>query len=131
MFAIIISNMANTSKKILLVEDDAFLAMLIQSKLQKDGFEVLISNDGPSVLPTIKKEKPALLLLDIILPGKTGFEVLEEMSAAKIKIPFMVVSNLGQKEDLDRAEKLGTLAYFVKSKMTLETLSSKINSFFG
>jgi CheY-like chemotaxis protein len=123
--------MANTSKKILLVEDDAFLAMLIQSKLQKDGFEVLISNDGPSVLPTIKKEKPALLLLDIILPGKTGFEVLEEMSAAKIKIPFMVVSNLGQKEDLDRAEKLGTLAYFVKSKMTLETLSSKINSFFG
>lgn len=131
MFAIIISNMANTSKKILLVEDDAFLAMLIQSKLQRDGFEVLISNDGPSVLPMIKKEKPALLLLDIILPGKTGFEVLEEMSAAKIKIPFMVVSNLGQKEDLDRAEKLGTLAYFVKSKMTLETLSSKINSFFG
>jgi DNA-binding response OmpR family regulator len=123
--------MANTSKKILLVEDDAFLAMLIQSKLQKDGFEVLISNDGPSVLPTIKKEKPALLLLDIILPGKTGFEVLEEMSAAKIKIPFIVVSNLGQKEDLDRAEKLGTLAYFVKSRMTLEALSSKINSFFG
>jgi DNA-binding NarL/FixJ family response regulator len=68
--------------------------------------------------------------LDIILPGKSGFEIMEELETAKIKPAFMVISNLGQNEDLERAQKHGSLAYFVKSKVNLDEIAEKLKTFF-
>lgn len=118
-------------KKILLAEDDGFLSSLLQNRLQREGFAAELIKNGLEVLPSLKRSPPDLLLLDIILPGKLGFEVLEEMRADPklAKIPFMVMSNLGQEEDIKKAKDLGAIEYFVKARFMIDDLVKRIGSF--
>ena len=117
-------------KKILIAEDDKFLANAYRVKLTKSGFEVIIAYDGEEALNFLQNQIPDIILLDLVMPKKDGFTVLEEIKKTeRLKgIPVIVASNLGQKEDIERTKSLGADDYVVKSDMTLDQIISKINA---
>lgn len=119
----------DTSKKILLVEDDQFLSSLLKSRLQRDGgFDVSLAKTGDEAVASFGIN-PDLMLLDLILPGKSGFEVLEELQLRPgIKPPVIIISNLGQDADIERARSLGAIDYFVKAKTPIDELIAKIKA---
>ena len=121
--------------KIVLIEDDANIREMYKMKLELSGYVVLTADNGTKALESIKKEKPDLILLDILLPEKDGFEVLEEIKKTtdeKIKsIPVIMLSNLSNEEDLEEAKKLGALDYFVKAKTSPREIAEKVGEFFG
>jgi DNA-binding response OmpR family regulator len=116
--------------KILIVEDDRFLRELIARKLKNEGYEVLEAVDGEEGLKKIKEEKPDLILLDLILPGIDGFEVLakakEDPNIAQI--PVIILSNLGQREEIERGLKLGAIDYLIKAHFTPGEIIEKIKN---
>lgn len=118
------------AKKILVVEDDKFLRDLTIRKLLGEGFEVLDAMDGEDGLKKIKEGKPDLVLLDLILPGIDGFEVLsrkkEDSSIASI--PVIILSNLGQKEEVEKGLKLGAIDYLIKAHFTPGEIIEKVKS---
>lgn len=118
-------------KKILLVEDDPFLSSLLKNRLLKEGFDVSLAKDGEEALEFLKLNKPDLILLDLILPKKSGFEVLEEIKKDPQfgKLSIIIVSNLGQPEDITRTLQLGAVEYFVKAKTSIDELIEKIKTF--
>ncbi len=120
-------------KKLLLVEDDPFLSSLLKARLAKEGFVVAYAADGEEALEMLRKDKPDLVLLDLILPKKSGFEVLEIMrdDPRLVKLPVMIVSNLGQESDIARGKELGAVAYFIKAKTSIDILSKEISDFFN
>jgi DNA-binding response OmpR family regulator len=118
----------NTKPYILVAEDDKFYANIYRSKFTKEGFDVLVVQNGDEVLREIKLKKPDLLLLDLIMPVKDGFEVLEalqkdeEMRGVKV----IVLSNLSQEEDTQRALKLGAKDYFVKANISIQEVIERV-----
>jgi DNA-binding response OmpR family regulator len=116
--------------KILIVEDDRFLRELIARKLRNEGYEVLEAVDGEEGLKRIKEERPDLVLLDLILPGIDGFEVLakakEDPDTAQI--PVIILSNLGQREEIERGLKLGAIDYLIKAHFTPGEIIEKIKN---
>ncbi len=121
------------AKKILVAEDDKFLGNAYRIKLTKAGFEVQLATDGQEALTALQTFIPDLILLDLVMPVKDGFAALEEIKANdKLKaIPVIVASNLGQKEDTDRAMKLGAKDFVVKSDLSLDVLIQKIHTLIG
>jgi len=115
-------------KKILIIEDDQFLRDLIEHKLIRTGYQVLNTNDGAEGLKMINEEKPALVLLDILLPSMSGWEILEKIKAdpAINKIPVLILTNLGEKEDLERGLKMGADDYIIKAHFTPNEIIDKI-----
>lgn len=116
--------------RILIIEDDKFLRDLISQKLKKEGFGILEAVDGESGLRIVAEEHPDLILLDLILPGLDGFEVLKRLkqNAGTASIPVIVLSNLGQKEDMDRARAAGAEDFMVKAHFTPGEIVSKIKA---
>ena len=114
--------------KILTIEDDKFLRELIQRKLESVGFEAPGAVDGESGLEKIKSEKPDLVLLDLVLPGVDGFEVLRisKLAPETKNIPIIIFSNLGQQEDVDKALSLGAADYLVKAHFTPNEIVEKV-----
>ncbi|HBB65114.1 MAG TPA: response regulator [Candidatus Vogelbacteria bacterium] len=115
--------------KILIVEDDEFLRSLTAKRLEKEGYVVAVAVDGESALVTAAQERPDLIFLDLLLPGLDGFEVLGKLKAnTELKVvPVVVFSNLGQKEDIERAKQLGANEFLVKANFTLDDVVLKIN----
>ncbi len=115
--------------KILIVEDDEFLRSLTAKRLEKEDYTVVAAVDGESALVTAAQEKPNLIFLDLLLPGLDGFEVLSKLKAnAELKdVPVVIFSNLGQKEDIERAKQLGASEFFIKANFTLDDVTVKIN----
>ena len=122
-------------KTVLLVEDDKFLSTLLKNRLEKEGFNILYAADGEEAINTLRENsvKPDLVLLDIILPKKNGFEVLEEIKLdLELKaLPIIIISNLGQDDDLARGKELGALQYYVKAQTSIDDLVSKVRSLTG
>ena len=121
------------NKTLLLVEDDPFLSSLLKNKFQKEGFEVILVTDGDQALNFLKTSNADLILLDIILPKKTGFEVLKEMQndpeiRAK-KLPIIIISNLGQPQDIEKGKEFGVVEYFIKAKISIDDLVGKVKNF--
>jgi DNA-binding response OmpR family regulator len=118
------------AKTILIVEDDKFLRELIAKKLQKEGYNISEAVDGEEGIKKIKTEKPDLVLLDLILPGIDGFEVLSRMKADEelAGIPVIILSNLGQREEIERGLKLGANDYMIKAHFTPREIIDKIKS---
>lgn len=117
-------------KKILIVEDDKYLANAHRVKLSKSGFEVQIAGDGDQAIQILKTFTPDLILLDLIMPNKDGFTLLSEIkqNPAWKAIPVIVTSNLSQKEDMEKAKGLGAADYLVKSNINLNDLVIKIQA---
>ncbi|OIP78220.1 MAG: hypothetical protein AUK16_00640 [Parcubacteria group bacterium CG2_30_44_11] len=118
------------NKKILLVEDDRFLSDVLTRKFTNEKCEVLHAVTGESSLEMAEREQPHMILLDLVLPGISGFDVLEKLRAnPKTKdIRVIILSNLSQQEDIDRANKLGIDAFLVKAMNTPGNIFSKIVS---
>lgn len=108
------------TRSVLIVEDDKFLRDLLALKLKKEGFKVSEAVDGEEGLNKAKSEKPHIIVLDLIIPGKDGFAFLEEMKQDSqiSSIPVIVLSNLGQREDIERAKNLGAKDYMIKAQLT-------------
>lgn len=117
--------------KIVLVEDDKFLRDLMSQKLEETPYEIYVAEDGEKGMEKIREQKPDLILLDLILPGVNGFEVLEQLKQEEelSKIPVVVLSNLGQENDIEKAKRLGAEDYMVKAHFTLEEIISKIEKY--
>ncbi len=115
-------------KKILIAEDDDFLRSLAVTKLEKEGFSVLMAADGQSGLTTATTEIPDLIILDLMLPVMSGFDVLKSLKADdKTKnIKVIVFSNLGEDSDIKTCLDMGANDYLVKANFTLDELVEKI-----
>ena len=118
--------------KILLIDDDTFLALAYKYALEQAGFEVSILNDTAEVLRTVLASTPDLILLDLIIQPKNGFLVLKELKAdEKAKsIPVIVFSNLSQPSDIEKVKNLGALDYFVKGEATKTEIVNSVAEFF-
>lgn len=122
--------MEKEKKKILIIEDDRFLRELIARKLANEGFDVHEAIDGESGVKKVKELKPDIILLDLILPGIDGFEVLSRIKEdpSTETIPVIILSNLGQREDIERGLKLGASDFLVKAKFTPSEIIQKIKN---
>ena len=120
--------MADGGATILIIEDDHFLSSILKSRLEKDGFTVLQAFDGDEAFEILKTTKPSVILLDIIMPKVSGFEVLETLAADPelSRIPVVIASNLGQDSDVERAKALGARDYYVKVRTSLEDLTEML-----
>ena len=116
--------------KILIIEDDKFLRELIMQKVKTEGYEVVGATDGEEGLKMAGEENPNLILLDLILPTMDGFEVLRKLKEQEStkNIPVIILSNLGQKEDIDKGMELGAKDYMIKAHFTPGEITEKIKS---
>jgi DNA-binding response OmpR family regulator len=117
-------------KKILFVEDEPNLQKAIGELLRQEGFQIFEAFDGVQGLEIAAKEKPDLILLDLILPKKDGFEVLKELKAdSKLKgIPVIILSNLEGTGDVEKALELGATTYLVKANYELNDVLNLIKN---
>jgi len=122
-----------TNPLILIAEDEGALSGVLQSKLARHGFVVETAADGVEALEKMRMTKPSLVLLDLIMPNKNGFQVLEEAKAdPELKdIRIVIFSNLNQDEDRERVKKLGALDFLVKSDLGINEVVGKVNAFLG
>ena len=114
--------------KILIVEDDPFLSSIAATRLEQEGYRVSVTRSGEEALTAIEKEIPDLVLLDIVMPGISGFEVLKTIKTnGRYKhISVVMFSNLGQDHEIEECKKLGADAFLVKAKFTPREVLEKI-----
>lgn len=121
--------------RVLLVEDDTFLREICSKKLTKEGYTVYEATDGQQAIDGATELKPDIILLDIILPAIDGFQVLGAVRSnpdtAVSKIPIIMLSNLGQEDDISKAMENGANDYLVKAHFTTEEIVTKIKSILG
>jgi DNA-binding response OmpR family regulator len=118
-------------KTILLVEDEPLLANLLKQRLEKEDLKVTLARDGEEALKILKTVEPHLILLDIILPKISGFELMEVLKADPQfeKAPIIIISNLGQESDVVKGQSLGAIEYFVKAQVSIEELVDHVKKF--
>ena len=110
--------------KIFIAEDDAFIGSLLVKKFESAGAVVLTGNNGDTAAENIKKEKPNVVLLDILLPGADGFQILQQLKAdpETKNIPVIMLSNLAEKVQIDKAKKYGAATFLVKATMSIDAI---------
>ncbi len=113
-----------------IIEDDDFLRSLAVTKLQKEGMHVTTASNGEEGLAVIESEKPEIIILDLMLPTMSGFEVLEQMQKKGLlkTMKVVVFSNLGDDEDITKCMNLGATDYLVKANFTLDELVQKVKT---
>lgn len=114
--------------KILIIEDDLVLQKALNEYLSAEGFEVRQAGDGELGATMALSEKPDLILLDLVLPKKDGYEVLKEVRADENSkhIPIVLLTNLGSVADVEKALELGATTYLVKADYKLEEITAKV-----
>ncbi len=115
-------------KKVIIVEDDRFLGDLLTEHLKKNGISVEYCPDAKVGLEKIHQAVPALLLLDLLLPDMNGFELLEKLKGENIvpALPVIILSNLGQKSEIERAMSLGARDFLIKAHFDLDSITEKV-----
>jgi CheY-like chemotaxis protein len=116
---------ANT--KVFIVEDDAFISSLLVKKISAAGATVETVNNGEAAFAAIKKFQPNVILMDIMLPGIDGLQVLQQVKAdADLRaIPVIMLSNLGEKEQIDQAKKTGAVNFLIKATMSVDEIAQE------
>jgi len=125
--------MANSTAKILIVEDDKMLLEMYNIKFQEADLPVITAQDGLTALEVVKKELPAVILLDVMMPKMDGFAVLTELKndPQTKNIPVLMLSNLGQQNDVNKGKELGADDYIVKASMTPTQVVEKVKLYLG
>lgn len=119
-----------TGIRVFIVEDDPLLRNLLSLRFRKSSFPFEFSNDGSEAIPAMRQFKPDVIILDLMLPGKSGFEVLSEVKQDKVlkDVPVIVFSNRDGQDDKKQAEELGAACFYVKAMTDLSELVEKIES---
>lgn len=120
---------AKKSKKVLVVEDEKPMARALELKLTHAGFEVHTSNNGEEGLALILKDTFDIVLLDLMMPKMDGFSVLEELKKNGVKTPVIILSNLSQQEDENRAKTLGAKGFFIKSNTPIANIVDEVTKY--
>lgn len=117
-----------SKKKILVIEDDKFLGELLMNKFHKEKLTAVLAFEGEDGLRQAREDKPDLIILDIILPGIDGFEVLKVLKSDSelYSIPVIMLSNLGHKGEIQSALKLGAKEFMIKADMNLDEIVERI-----
>lgn len=120
-------------KHIFLVEDDTFLSDIYQKKFAMEGFKISAVDNGEKALSEIKKKKPDVILLDVLLPKLDGFSVLQKLKEDdEVKgIPVILLTNLGQKDDVDKGLKMGAADYLIKVHFKPSEVVEKVKKVLG
>ena len=123
------SSQNENKKKILIIEDESILQKALRNILEEQSYEVVSALNGEAGLNMAISQIPDLVILDLILPKKEGFEVLEELkkNSKTKKIPVIILTNIEKIEDMEKAFKLGATAYLIKTQYKLEELLKKVN----
>ncbi|MBI3443410.1 response regulator [Candidatus Woesebacteria bacterium] len=117
------------AKTILIVDDEPALLKALSSKVLSLGYRVVEATNGDQAISQFKKEKPDLVLLDVVMPQKNGFEVLEELTIKMhSRVPVIILSNLEQNQDIETGKNLGAKDYIVKSNISLRDIMIKIHN---
>ncbi len=120
---------AKDNLKILIVDDDPFILDMYVLKFKETHFILEVAHDGKEGLKKCKEFQPDVLLLDVVMPGLDGFDVLRELKKNKITVPkIILLSNLGQKEDIERGQHLGADDYIVKAHFTPQEVVDKVKN---
>lgn len=116
------------TKKILLIEDDANLIRSLTDFIKKEGFEIISAMNGEEGIKKAGITNPDLILLDIILPKKNGFTVLEALKKDENlkNIPVVILTNLEEEKDIEKALSLGAYTYLVKANYSLDDILKKV-----
>lgn len=117
------------NKKIMWVEDDPLLSDMISRKCLANACLLLHATDANQAFEILNKEKPDIIILDILLPGKNGFEILKEIknNDSLKEIPVIILSNFGQKDEIEKGLKLGAKKYLIKATLTLDEILYQVN----
>lgn len=120
-------------KYVLVVEDDPFYSKIYKTKLDKEKIESQVVNNGNEALKAVQTRRPGIILLDLIMPGKDGFETLKELRADQnlASIPIIVLSNLSQEEDIKRVMDSGATEYLVKADVPIQDVVDKVKHHLG
>ncbi len=120
----------SAKKRIVVVEDETALLTVLIEWLKTEGYEAFGAPTGQEGIALIKQHLPDLILLDIILPGKNGFEVMKELSLdeATAKIPIVILTNLGDQQERQTALSLGAKGYLVKAENDFPSINKMIKS---
>ncbi len=115
-------------KKIAIVEDDKFLGGIISKKVTSEGGITTLISNGELAVDTLAKDVPHVLLLDLLLPGMSGFDILKDLrhNDATKNLPVIVFSNLGSKEDMVRAQALGATAFLIKATFDVNNIANEL-----
>ncbi|MEK7145277.1 MAG: response regulator [Patescibacteria group bacterium] len=113
--------------KVLIIEDDKFMAESLAIKFKEAGFVIARLESGDKVVAEMLAQKPDVVILDILLPGKNGFDVLKELKEKEEtkNVPVIIVSNLGSKDDFEKGSRLGASGFMVKATVIPEDVVVK------
>jgi two-component system alkaline phosphatase synthesis response regulator PhoP len=115
------------AKKILIVEDEPGLSKILKKQIERLGYAVAIAVDGSAALAKIKSSKPDLVILDLMVPKKSGIEVLRELRVdLEDNVPVLVLSNLEHMQDIEASRHYGVADYIIKSDVSLRYLTTRI-----
>jgi len=116
---------------VLIVEDEDFLVRALKDNLVSEGYTVSVATDGEATFEELRKGKPSLILLDLLLPKKNGFDVLADIRSNPEwqHIPVVILSNLGEDSEIKRALELGANDYFVKSQHPIQEVMGKVREY--
>lgn len=125
--------MKNDKLKILLIEDDPFLLNMYATKFELENFEVVVADDGEKGIKLSSSENPDIILLDIMLPKKDGFEVLKAIKAVDVtkNIPVILLTNLSQKNEIERGMSMGANDFLIKAHFMPSEVVDKIKKIIG
>ena len=120
--------METNGKRVLVAEDDRFLRRACEMSLRQLGFTVLLAKDGEEALAIIEKERPDLILLDLLMPRVTGLDVLRSLKSAERtrSIPVLILTNSSRAKDIEEIRALGADGYQVKAHLSLEALGNQV-----
>ncbi len=122
----------NEKKTIMIAEDDAFIGDIYEVKLKDEGYDVVLASNGRDAIEKLEGGvKPDILLLDIVMPYMDGFDVLEALGKREEwkKIPVVLLTNLSQKDDVDRGMALGAKDFLIKSHFTPAEVLAKVKKY--
>lgn len=123
------NNVNKSTKSVLIIEDEKAMAKAMEIKLQKAGIDAHAVFSGDEGLAELEKNPYSLVLLDIMMPGMDGWEVLTKIKEKGIKVKVIITSNLSQDEDKKKAKDLGAINFLVKSDASLSEIAEEVKSY--
>jgi len=122
------TDVPSAKKKILWVEDDKLIGTILAKKIISSGFELFHAKNGEEALQILAQEKPDAVVVDLLLPGMSGFDILQkiQMQENGKNLPSMVLSNLSKPSDIEKAKQLGAKKFLVKAATSLDQIVAEM-----